>query len=260
MHAKPHIYKGLATSSEPLTYFALDLEKAELERTLSELMAKHGDELAGKVSTQGMWGTYDGGIKFIQDGGLKTINERGGPASQIPLPEKIRIARFEERDSDEQSHRETGSSASTRGFSASTREDSITPPSSPDPEVETKRSPGAPLRIMFLGSSLGNFDRTSATEFLKELPLRPGSGDSLLIGLDHDNSKEDVELAYNDPRGITKEFIMQGLKEAGKVLGKEGLFENGKWEYVNRYNVHARAFSVHLLLVSLLNIIHSRPP
>lgn len=246
MHARPHIYNGLAPSSEPLTYFALDLEKAELERTLTELMANHGDDLDGKVATKGMWGTYDGGIKYIQEGGLKTINDHDSPPPQVSLNENIRAARFELRDNDDQSHQETGSSASTRGVSMSTREDSITPPSSPSSDGESKHFQAAPLRLMFLGSSLGNFDRASATKFLKGLPLRPGSGDSLLIGLDHDNSAEDVELAYNDPRGITKDFIMQGLKEAGKVLGEEDLFEKGKWEYANHYNVEARASSVYV--------------
>lgn len=48
--------------------------------------------------------------------------------------------------------------------------------------------------------------------FLSRLPLRAGSGDTLLLGLDGDNGKELVEKAYNDSKGITKDFIMNGLK------------------------------------------------
>jgi len=78
--------------------------------------------------------------------------------------------------------------------------------------MESQTQPSPPLHILFLGSSLGNFSRTDMVQFLKQLPLRPGSGDTLLIGLDGHNDKELIELAYNDPKGITKAFIMNGLK------------------------------------------------
>ena len=98
------------------------------------------------------------------------------------------------------------------------------------------------MHILFLGSSLGNFDRESSVSFLRSLPLRPGSGDTLLIGLDHDNDKEKIELAYNDPEGISKEFMMNGLRAAGRTLGDEGLFAEGKWEFVNMYKEEHRTF------------------
>ena len=94
-----------------------------------------------------------------------------------------------------------------------------------------------PLHIMFLGSSLGSFSRSDAASFLKSLPLRPGYGDTLLLGLDHDNDKQLIELAYNDPRGYTKRFIFNGLKAAGRALGDERMFDEEKWEYVNYYDV-----------------------
>jgi uncharacterized SAM-dependent methyltransferase len=86
---------------------------------------------------------------------------------------------------------------------------------------------------MFLGSSLGNFSRADGADFLRSLPLRPGSGDTLLIGLDHDNGKVMIEEAYNDTQGQTRKFIMNGLKGAGKALGDETLFDEANWDYVN---------------------------
>ncbi|KIJ24205.1 hypothetical protein M422DRAFT_111588, partial [Sphaerobolus stellatus SS14] len=97
-----------------------------------------------------------------------------------------------------------------------------------------------PLHMLFLGSSLGNFNRTEMSAFLRQLPLRPGSGDTLLLGLDGDNDKGLVERAYNDKRGITRAFIMNGLRGAGRALGDETLFEEANWEYVNFYNVAER--------------------
>lgn len=89
---------------------------------------------------------------------------------------------------------------------------------------------------MFLGSSLGNFSRGDGAAFLHSLPLRHGRGDTLLIGLDHDNEAAKVELAYNDPKGHNRDFIMNGLKAAGNVLGDENMFDQDKWEHVGKYN------------------------
>jgi L-histidine Nalpha-methyltransferase / hercynylcysteine S-oxide synthase len=75
-----------------------------------------------------------------------------------------------------------------------------------------------PLHILFLGSSLGNFSRPDMASFLLQLPLRPGSGDTLLLGLDGDNGKELVERAYDDFKGVTRTFIMNGLRGESSVV------------------------------------------
>ncbi|KAL5529074.1 hypothetical protein ACEPAG_5048 [Sanghuangporus baumii] len=231
-----------------ITYFALDLERRELERTLSEVMADYGEELKGKVETKGMWGTYDGGLKFVQAGGLDVKSE-AMPSSlathndyikhsddDTPTAERGSLYRLHRDDSPHSSRSDDWSSQTS-----STRATSISPPSTPDSDDDWhQKSAAPPLHLLFLGSSLGNFDRETATSFLRSLPLRPGSGDTLLIGLDHDNPKDKVELAYNDPEGVTKDFIMNGLKVAGRALGNESLFTEGEWEYVNKYNVAER--------------------
>jgi uncharacterized SAM-dependent methyltransferase len=89
---------------------------------------------------------------------------------------------------------------------------------------------------MFLGSSVGNFSRPDAAAFIRSLPLRPGSGDTLLLGLDHDNEKNLIEAAYNDPKGYTERFIKNSLRAAGRAVGNETLFDEDKWEYINHYD------------------------
>ena len=113
---------------------------------------------------------------------------------------------------------------------------------SDDTSETAPSTPGAhsPLHILFLGSSLGNFPRGDDAAFLQSLPLRPGSGDTILLGLDRDNDPDDIEIAYNDPQGITEAFIMNGLKGAGQALGDENLFIENKWAYVGRYNTEQR--------------------
>lgn len=95
---------------------------------------------------------------------------------------------------------------------------------------------------MFLGSSLGNFSRSEGAAFLRSLPLRRGNGDTLLLGLDHDNPSAKIEAAYNDPKGYTRRFIMNGLKAAGNTLGDENMFDEAKWEYVGKYNEEERMY------------------
>lgn len=188
----------------PITYYALDLEKRELERTLDQLSSSSvGPELEGKVTTKGMWGTYDGGLKFIEEGGL----EGHGSVEQIavaPDAERSRIATNTTlsgmRDHSPASVSDSASSTNATHTEPDTAE---TMPSTPGSSSDSK----TPLHILFLGSSLGNFSRGADSEFLKALPLRPNSGDTLLLGMDHGSDKEKIEKAYDDDKGITRKFV-----------------------------------------------------
>jgi hypothetical protein len=171
--------------------------------------------LKGKVETKGMCGTYDDGLKFVQEGGLYITGGSPGKLSSAALSGLRALS---------------PSPMSDVSSLSGTTDVDTSPPSTPD-DVQP------PLHILFLGSSLGNFTRAASADFLRSLPLRPGLGDTLLLGLDHDNNKEVIEKAYNDPAGHTKAFIMNGLKAAGRALGNENMFDEDKWEYVNNYNV-----------------------
>ncbi|KAG7445802.1 DUF323 domain-containing protein [Guyanagaster necrorhizus] len=227
-----HILRGLAklvqdgcppASRPPITYYALDLEERELERTLGEIAESDvGMLLQGKVETKGMWGTYDNGLKYVEAGGLRSFPSHTSVMDSRFSPD----LKLDARDISPNSSVSYDSSATDYMHSDS-------PPSTPD---DTQ----PPLHLLFLGSSLGNFSRRAGTDFLRSLPLRPGSGDTLLLGLDHDNSKQVIEEAYNDRMGYTRKFIMNGLRRAGKVLGNEHMFDHGKWSYVNNYNESER--------------------
>lgn len=211
MRKTSHILLGLSNfvkkeiPSASITYYALDLEQHELERTLSQISASEiGESLNGTVNTKGMWGTYHDGLKFIEDGGL--LNQKVAADIQAVGPSRFTFSQSSSDSSDS---------------------DSDFPP--------TPGSAIPPLHIMFLGSSIGNFSRQEASSFLRSLPLRPGSGDTLLVGLDHDNDKGVIEEAYNDSKGYTKRFIFNGLRAAGRALGNDNLFDESNWDYVNRY-------------------------
>ncbi len=227
------------TSTEPITYYALDLEHRELERTLGEIQnSSLGEQLKGKVKTKGMWGTYDDGLKHLSEGGLYNLRT----ADLVDVTEQTTgLGRS----------RSPVSNPSSGSESQSTLITDSTPPSSPG------TSP-APLHIMFLGSSLGNFPRSDAVAFLRGLPLRPGFGDTLLIGLDHDNDPTLIEKAYNDSHGLTKEFIMNGLRAAGRTLGDEKLFDEQNWEYFNRYDIVRPTHNFYLIPSNLCSVFSGR--
>lgn len=212
----------------PITYYALDLEKRELERTLGDISSSEiGKALRGKVETKGMCGTYNDGLKYVEEGGLQSDGSPG---------QSLFMDKYGLRGASPVSSEDTSAS--------STSESGSSPPS-------TREDTQPPLHILFLGSSLGNFTREGSVEFLRSFPLRPGSGDTLLLGMDHDNDKETIEEAYNDRQGYTDRFIMNGLRAAGRTLGNENMFDEDKWEYVNHYNV-VRSFSLIFVFSCIL--------
>lgn len=92
--------------------------------------------------------------------------------------------------------------------------------------------------ILWLGSSAGNFNLEGVAGFLRTWAadaLRAGSHDSMLIGLDGCKDGEKVLLAYNDPQGLTRDFILNGLWNANEVLGTS-YFVPGEWGYVGEWN------------------------
>ena len=216
----------------PITYYALDLEQRELQRVLDEISDSDvGKCLNGKVDIKGLWGTYDDGLKFIESGGLHTQRV----AKNIVSADCHTFVSYDV-------------SPASAISSHSSMSDSSRSSSSDTPLSSTRDGTGTPLHIMFLGSSLGNFSRTNAASFLRALPLRPGSRDKVLLGLDHDNEKDLIEKAYNDPKGYTKRFIFNGLRAAGRALGNESIFDEDKWDYVNHYNVVGYATFIKSLL------------
>jgi hypothetical protein len=205
------------SSPAQITYYALDLERRELERSLDQLVSSPvGSETEGKIDIRGLWGTYEGGLKFVEEGGLR--GREAVPAAAIRA-------------------RSLSSDGGSTPLSSpiSSQQDAIeTPLSTPEKSLDS------PLHILFLGSSLGNFPRGEETTFLKSLPLRPGKGDTLLLGIDHASDPARIERAYNDREGITRRFILNGLKVLGRALGDESLFPPEKWEYVGRYDAQER--------------------
>ncbi|KAL6719159.1 hypothetical protein ACLMJK_003396 [Lecanora helva] len=102
-----------------------------------------------------------------------------------------------------------------------------------------------PKCILWLGSSIGNFTRTEAADFLKSFSHVLTSNDLMLIGVDTCQDQNKVYSAYNDKEGKTHEFILNGLKHANRLIGKE-VFRSTDWKVIGEYDVKAGRHQVFL--------------
>jgi len=80
--------------------------------------------------------------------------------------------------------------------------------------------------LMFLGSSIGNFNQYDAPSFLKELNKRMNTEDQLIIGFDLKKDPHIILRAYNDDSGITARFNLNLLHRINKELDGEFALEN----------------------------------
>jgi len=88
--------------------------------------------------------------------------------------------------------------------------------------------------VCFFGSSIGNFTREEAKEFLRDIGKGMGPNDKLLIGIDLKKEIPVLEAAYNDSQGVTADFNLNLLHRINKELG--GNFQLEKFEHRSVWN------------------------
>ncbi|KAK9475867.1 hypothetical protein V1514DRAFT_338698 [Lipomyces japonicus] len=92
------------------------------------------------------------------------------------------------------------------------------------------------VTLMWLGSSIGNFNRDEACQFISEFVEQSLTcNDLFLVGIDRRNDSRDVFKAYNDSDGLTKQFILNGLTHVNAQLGKH-VFHLEDWDYQSVYH------------------------
>ena len=106
------------------------------------------------------------------------------------------------------------------------------------------RSPGEPLLLLFLGSTIGNFERRCADEFLCALRRCLWPGDALLIGADLVKDPARMLHAYDDSIGVTAAFNLNLLERINRELG--GNFNPRNFEHQARWNEAERRIEMHL--------------
>ncbi len=111
-------------------------------------------------------------------------------------------------------------------------------------EVAARRNKGQRILVLFLGSTIGNFDHPAELAFLKELRLILNCGDALLLGTDLDKPVQQLIAAYDDSLGVTAAFNLNLLARINRVL--EADFSLDLFEHVARYNSASRSVEMHL--------------
>ncbi|KAL5920168.1 Ergothioneine biosynthesis protein 1 [Pyricularia oryzae] len=156
------LLQAIDNAGKSVDYYALDLSKEELKRTLAQVpQYKH-------VHCHGLLGTYDDGREWLKE-----------PASL-----------------------------------------------------------GRQKCVMSLGSSIGNFRRDEASDFLRGFSevLRPG--DSMIIGVDacSDPAKSRIQrqVPEDNSKGITHQFVLNGLVHANRILEQQ-VFKLDDWQVIGEY-------------------------
>ena len=78
-------------------------------------------------------------------------------------------------------------------------------------DAVARRRPNQALLVLFLGSTIGNFDPPAAEQFLRDIRRHLKTGDALLLGADVEKSIHDMLLAYDDPTRTPRPVSRNGL-------------------------------------------------
>lgn len=111
-------------------------------------------------------------------------------------------------------------------------------------EVAARRREGERIFVLFLGSTIGNFDRPAGDQFLREVRGVLNEGDALLLSTDLEKPVEKLILAYDDPAGVTAAFNKNLLARVNREL--DGDFDLARFEHVVRYDEAERRIEMHL--------------
>lgn len=112
-------------------------------------------------------------------------------------------------------------------------------------EVAAYRKRGEHLFVLFLGSTIGNFDRPAGVKFLADVRQILEPGDSLLLGTDLEKPSAQLIGAYDDELGVTAAFNLNLLSRVNRELGAD--FDLSEFVHVAKINPIARSVEMHLL-------------
>ena len=111
-------------------------------------------------------------------------------------------------------------------------------------EVAARRREGERLLVLFLGSTIGNFDRPAGDQFLREVRAILREGDALLLTTDLVKPIPTLILAYDDPAGVTAAFNKNLLARINRELDAD--FDLTRFQHVVRYDESERRIEMHL--------------
>ncbi len=103
--------------------------------------------------------------------------------------------------------------------------------------------PGRKL-ILYLGSSIGNFEPDEAAALLARIRSNLSPGDALLLGADMVKSADILVRAYDDAQGVTAEFNKNMLARINRELG--GNFDLDSFRHIAVWNAARSRMEMYL--------------
>lgn len=91
--------------------------------------------------------------------------------------------------------------------------------------------------IYFPGSTIGNFETKDAIKILRQMRTEMSDGGGVLVGVDLKKDPAEIEAAYNDAAGVTRDFTLNMLVRLNREVGTN--FDLDSFEHRARYNVLA---------------------
>lgn len=107
-----------------------------------------------------------------------------------------------------------------------------------------QRTAGQKLLVLFLGSTIGNFEPEAAIDFLLAIRSCLQPGDALLLGTDLVKPPDALVSAYDDPTGVTAAFNRNLLARINRELGAD--FDLREFDHLVRYDEQAQRIEMHL--------------
>ena len=108
---------------------------------------------------------------------------------------------------------------------------------------DLRSHPGRKL-VLFIGSTIGNFEPEEAREFLRRIRSSLRDGDALLLGFDMAKDPNVLHAAYNDADGVTERFNKNVLARINRELGGE--FDLDEFNHVAFWNAEESRIEMHL--------------
>jgi len=99
--------------------------------------------------------------------------------------------------------------------------------------------------VLFLGSNIGNFNKTQTNQFLTMLSTALHTDDYVLMGFDLKKDPEILNKAYNDSDDLTKAFNLNLLTRINRELG--GNFDVSTFKHYGFYNPYRGTMESYLI-------------
>ncbi len=106
--------------------------------------------------------------------------------------------------------------------------------------------------VCFLGSTIGNFNKTEAKEIIKNLSKGILKNDTLLLGFDLVKPEEVLHAAYNDSLGVTEQFNKNILNVVNGIIQSD--FNLDAFEHRAFFNPEQSRIEMHLCAIKDVEI------